>query len=184
MKRAVKQPRPPRDGTIVGVRAAPGDMSRGVLWAGGRAWLCALGATGMTVRKREGDGGTPIGRWRLRELLFRPDRLRRPRTGLPVRAIARDAGWCDDAHDRNYNRPVRLPYGARAERLWREDGLYDLVVVLDYNLHPRAKGRGSAIFVHVAQDGHAPTQGCVALARGDLLALLSICGPGSAIDIR
>ena len=94
------------------------------------------------------------------------------RTALPVRAIRRRDGWCDAPADRNYNRPVRLPYPASAERLWREDALYDLVVVLDYNERPRVRGRGSAIFMHVAKPGYAPTEGCIALARPHLVRLL------------
>ena len=87
---------------------------------------------------------------------------------LPARAIRPDDGWCDASADRNYNRPVRHPYSASAERLWRSDGLYDLVVVLAYNERPRVRGRGSAIFMHVARPGYAPTEGCIALARAHL----------------
>jgi L,D-peptidoglycan transpeptidase YkuD (ErfK/YbiS/YcfS/YnhG family) len=100
-----------------------------------------------------------------------------------VRAIRRDDGWCDASADRNYNRPVRLPYPASAERLWREDGLYDLVVVLDYNDRPRSRGRGSAIFMHVARPGYAPTEGCIALARGHLLRLLERLHARTAIGV-
>ena len=146
--------------------------TRGTLRVGDLRFPCALGRSGCTARKREGDGATPIGQWRLRAVLYRPDRLRRPRTALPVRAIRRRDGWCDAPADRNYNRPVRLPYPASAERLWREDALYDLLVVLDYNERPRARGRGSAIFMHVAKSGYAPTEGCIALARPHLARLL------------
>jgi L,D-peptidoglycan transpeptidase YkuD (ErfK/YbiS/YcfS/YnhG family) len=146
--------------------------TRGTLRVGDLRFPCALGRSGCTARKREGDGATPIGQWRLRAVLYRPDRLRRPRTALPVRAIRRRDGWCDAQADRNYNRPVRLPYPASAERLWREDALYDLLVVLDYNERPRTRGRGSAIFMHVAKSGYAPTEGCIALARPHLARLL------------
>ena len=98
--------------------------------------------------------------------------MRRPRTSLPVRAIRRHDGWCDASADRNYNRPVRLPYPAGAERLWREDELYDVVVVLGYNDRPRSRGRGSAIFMHVAMPDYAPTEACIALARAHLLRML------------
>jgi L,D-peptidoglycan transpeptidase YkuD (ErfK/YbiS/YcfS/YnhG family) len=102
---------------------------------------------------------------------------------LPVRAIRRHDGWCDASADRNYNRPVRLPYAASAERLWREDALYDVVVVLDYNKRPRVRGRGSAIFMHVARPGYAPTEGCIALARGHLLRLLERLPARAAIGV-
>jgi L,D-peptidoglycan transpeptidase YkuD (ErfK/YbiS/YcfS/YnhG family) len=90
---------------------------------------------------------------------------------LPLRAISRNDGWCDEACDRNYNRSVRLPYRAHCEEMWRADGLYDLVVVVGYNDAPRIRGKGSAIFIHVAREGFKPTEGCVALTRADLIRL-------------
>jgi len=157
--------------------------TRGTLTFAGLRFPCTLGRAGCRARKREGDGATPIGQWRLRAVLYRPDRMRRPLTPLPVRAIRRHDGWCDASADRNYNRPVRLPYAASAERLWREDALYDVVVVLDYNERPRVRGRGSAIFMHVARPGHAPTEGCIALARGHLVRLLERLPARAAIGV-
>jgi L,D-peptidoglycan transpeptidase YkuD (ErfK/YbiS/YcfS/YnhG family) len=136
---------------------------------------CALGRGGVVRDKREGDGATPAGCFPLRRVLFRPDRVARPRTSLPVQAIAAHDGWCDDPGDALYNRPVRLPYPARHERLWRDDGLYDLVVVLGYNDDPARPGLGSAIFLHAARSDFAPTEGCVAVALADLVALLEEC---------
>lgn len=146
--------------------------TRATLQFAGLRFPCALGRAGCRARKREGDGATPIGQWRVSAVLYRADRMRRPRTPLPVRAIRRHDGWCDASADRNYNRPVRLPYAASAERLWREDALYDVVVVLHYNERPRVRGRGSAIFMHVARPAYTPTEGCIALAREHLLRLL------------
>ena len=157
--------------------------TRGILKLAGSDFPCALGRGGCRARKREGDGATPIGQWQAREVLYRPDRMRRPRTTLPVRAIRGHDGWCDAARDRNYNRPVRLPYPASAEALWRRDGLYDVVVVLGYNDHPRSWGRGSAIFLHVARPGYAPTEGCIALSRAHLLRLIARLGTRAAIDV-
>jgi L,D-peptidoglycan transpeptidase YkuD (ErfK/YbiS/YcfS/YnhG family) len=157
---------------------------RGILRLGPLAFACALGRGGCRARKREGDGATPIGRWRLRRVLYRADRLPRPRTALPVRAIARHDGWCDAAGDRNYNRQVRHPYPASAERLWRSDALYDLIVVLGYNDAPRIRGRGSAIFMHVARPGLAPTEGCIALARAHLVLLLRHAGRRASVAVR
>lgn len=128
------------------------------------------------MRKREGDGATPAGCFAVKRVLYRADRLRRPATRLPVAAIEKDAGWCDAPGDRNYNRPVSHPYPGGGEALWRNDGLYDVLVVLDYNDRPRVKGRGSAIFLHVAREGYAPTEGCIALAGVHLLRLLSQLG--------
>ena len=134
---------------------------------------CALGKGGVTADKREGDGATPIGRFALRELFYRPDKLPDPAGRLPTRAIRPEDGWCDDPSHPDYNLPVRLPHSARCERMWRDDDCYDLVVPLGYNDDPPVPGLGSAIFLHVARPGYAPTEGCIALAKDDLLALLA-----------
>ena len=148
---------------------------RGIVKLGGLTFACALGRSGRKARKREGDGATPIGLWRLVRVLYRADRVRRPATRLPVRRLSPHDGWCDAPADRNYNRPVRHPYPASAEWLWREDGLYDLIVVLSHNARPRVRGGGSAVFMHVARPGYAPTEGCIALRRDHLLRLLQRC---------
>ncbi len=151
----------------------------------GRQVRCALGRGGVTAAgdKREGDGATPLGTWPMRRVLYRPDRGGAPRTALPVEAIGPDDGWCDDPRDPAYNRPVRLPCGAGHERLWRLDGLYDLVCVLAHNDDPPVAGLGSAIFLHCARGDYGPTEGCVALARADLEAVLALAQPGSALRI-
>jgi L,D-peptidoglycan transpeptidase YkuD (ErfK/YbiS/YcfS/YnhG family) len=119
----------------------------------------------------------------MRELLYRPDRISLPSTALPVRALTPEDGWCDDPADSDYNRPVALPHPGRTEALWREDGVYDLIVPLGYNDRPPLPGLGSAIFLHVARDAYAPTEGCIALAAADLLAVLGMAGPGSHVEI-
>jgi L,D-peptidoglycan transpeptidase YkuD (ErfK/YbiS/YcfS/YnhG family) len=150
----------------------------------GRRLRCALGRSGIRADKREGDGATPAGRWRMRALLFRPDRVpRTPLTGLPLRALRPEDGWCDDPADPLYNKPVKLPFRARAELLWREDGIYDLIVVLGYNDEPPEPGRGSAIFLHIARPNFTPTEGCVALARDDLITVTAGAGTGSFVVI-
>jgi L,D-peptidoglycan transpeptidase YkuD (ErfK/YbiS/YcfS/YnhG family) len=141
------------------------------LW-GSRRFRCALGRGGVSRDKREGDGATPAGSWRMRRVLYRADRLQRPRTRLPVAAIDPQDGWCDAPRDPNYNRAVDLPYTARAEALCRDDGVYDLVVPLGYNDDPVIPDAGSAIFLHIARPDFAPTEGCVALAVADLLIVL------------
>lgn len=167
------------------VRATVGDRRRGHLLVGPTVIPCALGAGGIVIAKREGDGGSPRGRFRLRGGAYRPDHLGvRPRTALPLRATRPEDGWCDDRRDRRYNRPIRLPApGVSAESMWRGDGLYDVVIDLDYNRAPIRKGRGSAIFLHIARDGYRPTEGCVALARADLLRLLRRLGPRTHLRI-
>lgn len=144
-------------------------------WAGRRT-RCAIGRGGLKADKREGDGATPVGSWPLRRVLYRADRLAAPpATALPVASIAVDDGWCDDPGDPDYNRPVRLPYAGRHERLWRTDGLYDLLVVLGYNDDPVIADRGSAIFLHVASPDFSPTEGCVAVRLSELSALVRAC---------
>jgi L,D-peptidoglycan transpeptidase YkuD (ErfK/YbiS/YcfS/YnhG family) len=127
----------------------------------------------MGTHKREGDGRSPIGLLPLRRVLYRADRGPAPETTAPVEPIGRSDGWCDDPHDESYNRPVRLPYPARHEMLWRDDAIYDLVGVLGWNDDPVRRGEGSAIFLHVARPDYAPTEGCVALALPDLRAALA-----------
>jgi len=144
---------------------------------------CAIGRSGIRALKREGDGATPIGTWPMRKLLYRPDRLRQPSTALAVWAIEPSDGWCDDPSDLRYNRPVRLPYPASAETMWRDDHLYDLVVVLGYNDNPPVANKGSAIFMHLARPGYLPTQGCIALTREHMLRLLSRCGPDTVVKV-
>jgi len=139
----------------------------------GFRFRCALGKGGVTADKREGDGATPLGRFALRQLLYRPDKLSAPACKLIRGAISPDDGWCDDPAHPDYNRAVRLPHPARCETMWRDDDCYDLVVPLGYNDDPPVPGLGSAIFLHVARPGYSPTEGCVALLRDDLLTLLA-----------
>lgn len=137
----------------------------------GRALRVAIGRGGIARDKREGDGATPAGSFPIRNGFWRADRLARPATAIALAAIDPTDGWCDDAADPAYNRAVRLPHPARHERMWRADGLYDLVFVLGYNDDPVVPGRGSAIFLHCAAPDFRPTEGCVALALDDLRAV-------------
>lgn len=141
----------------------------------------ALGKRGVRARKKEGDGTTPMGAWNCTKVYYRPDRVRRPATTLVAEPIRRDFGWCDAPGDRNYNRKVTMPYSASAESLWRDDHLYDVIVILDYNTKPRSRSRGSAIFLHVARPSLAPTEGCIAMKREHLLRLLRMLSPGGAL---
>jgi len=156
----------------------------GWIRAAGRSFRCALGRSGVCRDKAEGDGATPAGQFPLRRVLWRADRLPRPETALPATALARDQGWCDDPGDPAYNRPVRLPFAGSHELLWREDSLYDVVVVLGHNDSPPVPGKGSAIFLHVAKAGYAPTEGCIALALEDLLEVLALCRPGDMVTVN
>ncbi len=150
---------------------------------GTRDWRCAVGRSGLTRAKREGDGATPIGIWPMRRLYYRDDRLNRPKTALPCRAIAASDGWCDAPEDPAYNRRVALPFAASHEVLSRDDAIYDLLVVLGYNDDPVVPGRGSAIFLHLARPDYSGTEGCVALAMDHLLAVLAEARPGDALRV-
>lgn len=159
------------------------DRHTGLLSADGLVIPCALGRGGITTTKREGDGASPRGEFPLRKLYFRPDRGPVPPTGLDIEAITPDLGWCDDPQSGFYNRPVILPFAARHERMWRDDHLYDLVIVIGHNDAPPRKGFGSAIFMHLAKPGFRPTEGCVALRRTDMIRLLPRLGPNTVIAI-
>jgi len=156
----------------------------GVMRCGKLVLPCSLGRTGISAAKHEGDGATPIGAFPLRRLLYRADRLAQPVTKLPLSVIARDDGWCDDAKDPAYNEQIKLPYGPSHEELWREDQLYDLIVIIGYNDQPVVAGAGSAIFLHIRSPDGGPTAGCVAVARDHLLDVLKQVDAGSKIIIK
>jgi len=161
------------------------DGRAGLLHAGDVTVPCSIGKSGLIAAtlKREGDGATPIGVWALRGVLLRADRVAAPAgLQLPWRWIRAEDGWSDGADDPAYNRPVRHPHRFSAERLWREDGLYDAIVVLGHNDAPPVPGSGSAIFLHCWRDG-ATTEGCVAIAKPALLDLLPRLAPGDALEI-
>jgi L,D-peptidoglycan transpeptidase YkuD (ErfK/YbiS/YcfS/YnhG family) len=166
------------------VRTAPGNRTRGVLAAGPLAIPVALGRGGILANKREGDGGTPRGSFRLRRLWWRADRAARPATRLPVRPIRPDDGWCEDPGDCHYNRPIRLPAGGPGDRLRRDDHLYDFIIEIDHNTRPRVVARGSAVFLHLARPGLAPTAGCVAMTAGQMKKLLARVGPATRLIVH
>ena len=157
---------------------------RGIVTFGTERHDCVLGRSGVRTIKIEGDGATPAGRFPLRRLLYRADRLAAPITALPIGVIAPDDGWCDAPGDAAYNRPVKLPYPASTESMMRTDHLYDLVVIVGHNDDPVIAGAGSAIFIHVAPPDGAPTAGCVGLAQPALLALLGAVDRTSVLEIR
>ena len=155
------------------VHARPCRRSQGWLRAGPLCLPVALGRGGVRANKREGDGGTPRGRFHPVRLWWRADRLPRPRTFLPVRRISREDAWCEEPADRRYNRAFARSANEPGDRLWRGDGLYDILIEIDHNARPRVAGRGSAVFIHVARPGLAPTAGCIALRPRDLRMLSS-----------
>jgi len=170
--------------SLLKVATRPGVRSRGVLIAGRLAIPVVLGRTGIRANKREGDGATPWGRFRLRRLWWRADRGPRPLTFLPTVRIDRRVAWCEDPGDRRYNRPFRRSANEPGDRLWRDDRLYDVIVEIDHNTRPRVAGRGSAVFLHLARPENSPTAGCVAFSAPDLRRLLARLGPKTRILIQ
>lgn len=166
------------------VRHRAGNPRQGWLIAAGRAVPVALGRGGIKANKREGDGGTPRGSFRLKRLWWRSERHTRPPTLLPSRRIENDDGWCEDPASRHYNQPVKVPPGATADRLARADHLYDFIIELDHNTRPRIAGRGSAVFLHAARPQFAPTAGCVALDIRALRKLIGRLGPRTRIVVE
>ncbi len=161
-------------------------FSDGTLSLGQHRVRCALGKGGVRPadEKREGDGASPLGIWPVRYVFYRPDRMSAPETALATRALQPDDGWCDDAASPDYNKLVKLPFSTSHEVLWRDDHVYDVIVVLGHNDDPPVPGMGSAIFLHLARPDYSGTEGCVAVALDDMLELLREAEPGDAVDIR
>ncbi|MDR3374938.1 MAG: L,D-transpeptidase family protein [Ancalomicrobiaceae bacterium] len=177
MQRKRKKPQ------LIRVARRPGTRSEGILSFGSTVLLCRLGRTGISRMKREGDGATPAGRLGLIGLYYRADRRLPPGSRLAARPITDTLGWCDDPADGRYNRPVDLPFTPSHERMRRDDGLYDVVGILDWNVTRRVLGRGSAIFLHIAKDDGTPTAGCIALSAADMRRLLPRLKPGAVFEV-
>lgn len=161
---------------IIRVRSLPGARHRGLLRFGNLTMPCALGRSGVTAFKREGDGATPRGRLPLLFGWWRVDRNLPPTRPIPLAPLPADLGWSDDPEDGRYNRPLRLPLRGSHEVMRRDDGLYDVVIVLDWNIRSRGTRRGSAIFFHLATPDLGPTAGCIALRPADMRRLLTMLG--------
>jgi L,D-peptidoglycan transpeptidase YkuD (ErfK/YbiS/YcfS/YnhG family) len=154
------------------------------LIAGALALPVALGRGGIKANKRERDGSTPRGAFRLKRLWWRADRHPRPDTVLPARRIGLIDAWCEDPADRRYNQPIKMPMQAKGDRLARKDNLYDFIIEIDHNTRPRVSRRGSAVFIHAARERFAPTAGCVALELNALRRLLPRLGPRTKIVVE
>ncbi|EEW23915.1 L,D-transpeptidase family protein [Rhodobacter ferrooxidans] len=161
---------------------------QGDIWQaryGDRIWRAAVGRSGIAVKRAEGDGVSPIGCWPIRAVLYRADKLAAaPVSVFPTRVIAEDDGWCDAPDHLAYNRPVKLPFSASHEEMWRKDDLYDIVVVLGQNDDPVVPGAGSAIFLHVASAGYGATAGCASLKLADMLEFLAQARPDTRLCFR
>ncbi|OJF89836.1 L,D-transpeptidase family protein [Pararhizobium antarcticum] len=165
------------------VRAKPGDRSRALVSFGGRTEEAAIGRSGMSSRKREGDGATPIASLKLLYGYARTDRIRSPETALDLIPIRSGMLWCDEPRHASYNRLVSAPFNHSHERMMREDGLYDVCLVMDWNMTGRKRYGGSAIFFHIAKPGYKPTEGCVAVSVPAMRRLLPFMRRGTIVKI-
>jgi L,D-peptidoglycan transpeptidase YkuD (ErfK/YbiS/YcfS/YnhG family) len=168
--------------TIV-VRPAPGKPTRALVQVGPLTMPAAIGRSGRSVLKREGDGATPIAAMKLLCGFTRGDNVRFLRTALPMRRIRGDMLWCDQPEDANYNRLVKAPFKPSHEEMLRRDGLYDICLVLDWNIRSRRRHRGSAIFFHLIRPGYEPTAGCVAVSLKDMQRLIRFFRRGTTVRV-
>jgi len=160
-------------------------QQRGIIRVGGITIPCVLGKGGISANKREGDGATPLANMRPLAVYFRGDRRLRgvSEVRLPKIPIRENDGWCDAPDDRRYNKPVHTPYPASHEKMLREDRLYNVCIVLDWNMRPAVRNRGSAIFMHIARPGMKPTEGCIGLRPKDMSRLLPLLSQHTRIRI-
>ena len=165
------------------VRGFPGDARGALVNVGGRVFSAATGRSGRVLLKREGDGATPIARMSLLHGFYRADRLPRPRSRLAMKPITPSLGWCDDCGHASYNRPVTLPFAGGHERMMREDGLYDICLVMDWNIRRRSRNMGSAIFFHLKAEPERPTEGCIAVSLRDMMWMLERVHRGTAVIV-
>lgn len=165
------------------VRAAPRDPKRALVQFGGRTVEAAIGRSGISVLKREGDGATPLGTMKLIGGYTRRDRVYLPPSPLPIRAIRRGMLWCDAPNHACYNRPVRAPFAASHEHMMRDDGLYDICLVMDWNISSRRRHKGSAIFFHLIRPGYQPTQGCIGVSLPAMRRMIRHMRAGMAVKV-
>ncbi len=144
---------------------------------------CAIGKRGITSRKIEGDGKTPRGTFGFKSIFYRKDRVPRLKTLLKKIVIKKNMGWCDESDSKYYNKMVKFPFDSSAEKLWLKKNIYDFLIVLDYNLRPIIKKRGSAIFLHISRKNYKPTMGCVAITKKDMILLIANINSKSKISI-
>ena len=148
-----------------------------------KSFQCAIGKSGTTKKKIEGDGCTPLGKYLIKEVFYRSDRVNLPNISFPTTVIENNYGWCDDINSKEYNKLIKFPFKESAERLFRSDNIYDIICVLNYNLDPIVKNKGSAIFLHIARDDYSGTQGCVAISEKNLVLLLTMININTELNI-
>ena len=144
---------------------------------------CAVGKRGISIKKKEGDFITPKGTFKIREIFYRKDRVQNLITRLKKTVIRKNMGWCDDPKSKKYNKLIYFPFKYRAEKLYRSENIYDIILVLNFNMNPVKKNKGSAIFIHVAKKNFQPTQGCVALDKSELIKMVKSIKKNTVVNI-
>ncbi len=144
---------------------------------------CAVGKRGISIKKKEGDFITPKGTFKIREIFYRKDRVQNLITRIKKTVIRKNMGWCDDPKSKKYNKLIYFPFKHSAEKLYRRENIYDIILVLNFNMNPVKKNKGSAIFIHVAKKGFQPTQGCIALNKFELIKLVKSIKINTVIKI-
>ena len=134
---------------------------------------CAIGKRGIGLKKREGDLITPRGNYKIKHILYRKDRIKKIQSKIKKGIIKKNMGWCDDSRSKDYNKIIRLPFNFSHEKLYKKENIYDIILVLNYNMNPIVKNKGSAIFIHIAKKNYKKTKGCIALKKRDLLKIIS-----------
>ena len=144
---------------------------------------CALGKNGIKRKVKEGDNITPVGIFKITKIYYRQDKIKKVKTSIKKIKIKKNMGWCNDPQSNSYNQQIKLPSKFSCEKLYRNDRVYDLLAVLNYNINPVIKNKGSAIFIHIAKNNYKPTAGCVALKKLDLLKLLQTIKKNTKVKI-
>jgi L,D-peptidoglycan transpeptidase YkuD (ErfK/YbiS/YcfS/YnhG family) len=144
---------------------------------------CALGKAGVKTKIKEGDNITPKGTYKILNIYYRKDRIKKIKSSINKIKINKNMGWCDDTLSKYYNKQIKLPSKFSHEILYRKDNIYDIVCVINYNINPTLKNKGSAIFLHIAKKNYQRTKGCIALKKSHLITLLSIIKKNTKIKI-
>ena len=144
---------------------------------------CTVGKNGISYKKKEGDNKTPRGKFKIEYILYRKDRIINLRTRLKILEIKKDMGWCDDSNSKNYNQLIKIPFKYSYEKLWLKENIYDIILVLNYNIKPVIKNKGSAIFLHIAKNKYQTTKGCVAISKSNIKLLVSKLNQKTKLNI-
>ncbi len=147
-------------------------IKKNYLFYNGNKYKCSIGSAGFSNKKKEGDRCTPIGIFRVTDILFREDKLKDLNTNYDLKTISPRDGWCDDPSSNHYNTKIKFPFSKSAEKLFRQDNRYDIICITNHNQNPIIAGAGSAIFIHIASENYSPTAGCIALSLNDLTEIL------------